>query len=212
MYVEHRTPVGEEMTSTLRGYALILAAFGISSARRPISHRNKERRLPVIILMMCTTDVWFISMVRRRDPDVDRLQHELIGFIRAFGLLSGEQTPCGQAMAPSDAHALAEIAAGPLSQRDLVDRLRLDRSSVSRLVDRLVARGWVERSTGADDRRTVRLTLTAAGRKAATQLAEAREQRFAMLLDAVPADHKDTVLDALKLLTDAARTTDGGNP
>jgi hypothetical protein len=39
-------------------------------------------------------------------PPAARLQQEVIGFIRAFGLLSNDQTPCGQPMAPSDAHAL----------------------------------------------------------------------------------------------------------
>lgn len=141
--------------------------------------------------------------------DAERLQHELVGFIRSFGLLSTEQTPCGQPLAPSDAHALTEIAAGPVSQRDLVDRLRLDRSSVSRLVDRLVSRGWVERAAG-DDRRTVRLHATEAGQRAAALLTDARGRRFATLLDAVPPDRRDNVLDAIKLLTDAARTTDGG--
>lgn len=143
------------------------------------------------------------------DPDVERLQHELVGFIRAFGLLSTEQTPCGQPLAPSDAHAVTEIAAGPVTQRELVDRLRLERSSVSRLVDRLVSRGWVERTPG-DDRRTVRLTATEAGRNVAGRVAASRGQRFAALLDAVPPGQRDAVLDAIKLLTDAARTTDGG--
>lgn len=143
------------------------------------------------------------------DSDVARLQHVLVGFIREFGLLSTEQTPCGQPLAPSDAHALTEIAAGPVSQRELVDRLRLDRSSVSRLVDRLVSRGWVERTPG-DDRRTVRLTATVPGRNAAARIAASRAQRFGALLDAVPPEHRDAVLDAIKLLTDAARTTDGG--
>lgn len=143
------------------------------------------------------------------NPKAARLQHELVGFIRAFGLLSTEQTPCGQPLAPSDAHALTEIAAGPVSQRDLVVRLRLDRSSVSRLVDRLVSRGWVERIPGYD-RRTVRLAATDRGRTVAARIATSRGQRFGALLDAVPPDQRETVLDAIKMLTDAARTTDGG--
>ncbi len=74
-----------------------------------------------------------------------RLQHELMGFSRAFGLLSQETTLCGQPMSPSDAHPLTEIADNGCTQRDLVDHLHLDRSSVSsRLVDRLVKRGWVQ--------------------------------------------------------------------
>ncbi|GAA1294558.1 MarR family winged helix-turn-helix transcriptional regulator [Pseudonocardia aurantiaca] len=132
-----------------------------------------------------------------------------MGFIRAFGLLSNDQTPCGQPMAPSDAHALTEIAEGVLTQRALVDRLHLDRSSVSRLVDRLVARGWVERVGGAEDRRTVRLAATPAGQRVAAEIARSRAERFAALIDAVPRERRDDVLDAIQLLKRAARTRGG---
>jgi DNA-binding MarR family transcriptional regulator len=142
------------------------------------------------------------------EEDAARLQHELVGFVRAFGLLSQERTPCGQPMAPSDAHALTEIADGGRTQRELVDRLHLDRSSVSRLVDRLAARGWVERANGPD-RRTVRLLPTPAGRQVAADVAGARAKRFAALLEAVPADRRDEVLDAIRLLTVAAREHGG---
>jgi DNA-binding MarR family transcriptional regulator len=142
-------------------------------------------------------------------PSAARLQQEVIGFIRAFGLLSNDQTPCGQPMAPSDAHALTEIVSeGGLTQRELVDRLRLDRSSVSRLVDRLAARGWVERANGPD-RRSVRLLPTPAGRRVASDVAGARAKRFAALLEAVPADRRDEVLDAIRLLNAAAREHGG---
>jgi DNA-binding MarR family transcriptional regulator len=149
-------------------------------------------------------------MVQRMpsEDDAARLQHELVGFVRAFGLLSQERTPCGQPMAPSDAHALTEIADGGRTQRELVDRLHLDRSSVSRLVDRLAARGWVERANGPD-RRTVRLLPTPAGRRVAADVAGARAKRFAALLEAVPADRRDEVLDAIRLLTVAAREHGG---
>lgn len=138
-----------------------------------------------------------------------RLQHDLMGFIRAFGLLSNDHTPCGQSMAPSDAHALTEIADGGLTQRELVDRLHLDRSSVSRLVDRLVNRGWVERIAGAEDRRTVRLVAAPAGQRVAADIARSRAERFAALIDAVPPDRRDDVVDAIQLLTKAARTHGG---
>ncbi len=138
-----------------------------------------------------------------------QLQDEMIGFIRAFGLLADDRTPCGRPMAPSDAHALTEVVAREgLTQRELVDRLRLDRSSVSRLVDRLVARGWVEREDGPD-RRTVRLAPTSAGRAVAAEVAGARAQRFADLLEAIPADRRDQVLDTMRLLTAAARKQGG---
>jgi DNA-binding MarR family transcriptional regulator len=147
--------------------------------------------------------------VEDQAPPAARLQQEVIGFVRAFGLLASDRTPCGQPLAPSDAHALTEIVSEDgLTQRELVDRLRLDRSSVSRLVDRLVARGWVERANGPD-RRTVRLLPTSAGRRVAADVADARAKRFAALLEAVPVDRRDEVVDAIRLLTVAAREHGG---
>jgi DNA-binding MarR family transcriptional regulator len=147
--------------------------------------------------------------VENQVPSAAGLQQEVIGFIRAFGLLSTDRTPCGQPLAPSDAHALTEIVSdGDLTQRELVDRLRLDRSSVSRLVDRLVARGWVERANGPD-RRTVRLLPTPVGRRVAADVARARAKRFAALLEAVPPDRRREVIDAIRLLTVAAREHGG---
>jgi len=143
------------------------------------------------------------------NPSAAQLQHELMGFIRAFGLLSTDRTPCGQVMAPSDAHALTEIADGGLSQRELVDRLHLDRSSVSRLVDRLVSRAWVQRAEESADRRTVRLVATPAGQRVAASIAQSRGRRFNALLDAIPAERHSEILDAIRLLTKAAHA-DGG--
>lgn len=138
-----------------------------------------------------------------------RLQQDLMGFIRAFGLLSSDRTPCGQPMAPSDAHALTEIADGGVSQRDLVNQLHLDRSSVSRLVERLVVRGWVTRTSSSGDRRTVQLTATPVGQQIAADIARSRGDRFSALLNGIPPDRRSEVLDALRLLTDAAHETGG---
>jgi DNA-binding MarR family transcriptional regulator len=70
------------------------------------------------------------------------LQEQLIALIRAFGLHRPDQTPCGEPVAVAEAHALMELAHGvPLSQNDLAARLQLEKSTVSRLVGILEARG-----------------------------------------------------------------------
>jgi DNA-binding MarR family transcriptional regulator len=47
---------------------------------------------------------------------------------------------------------------------DLAELLTISRSGVTRLMDRLVGRGWVVREQPADNRREVYATLTPAGR------------------------------------------------
>jgi DNA-binding MarR family transcriptional regulator len=51
----------------------------------------------------------------------------------------------------------------PCSQRQLADRLHFDASNVTDIVDRLEARGLVERTVDPSDRRVRRLVLTPEG-------------------------------------------------
>lgn len=50
-----------------------------------------------------------------------------------------------------------------LSQRELGDRLLVDRSNVTGLLDRMEKAGWVQRQDHPDDRRVYLVTLTSAG-------------------------------------------------
>lgn len=54
---------------------------------------------------------------------------------------------------------------GELSQRQVCDRIELDRSDMVRLIDDLEGRGHVIRVRDPDDRRRYRLTLTPGGTK-----------------------------------------------
>ncbi|GAB2894459.1 MarR family transcriptional regulator [Streptomyces sp. S.PB5] len=139
---------------------------------------------------------------RADDPVV--LQEALGSFVRAFGLHQPETTPCGQPVPVSEAHALGELAQeGELRQVELTRRLRLQKSTVSRLVTQLSSRGWVERAPAPDDGRGVVLRLTASGRQAAQNLAQARRERFSRLLESIPAHERAGVLHALDVMVEA---------
>ncbi len=132
---------------------------------------------------------------------VEDLEHQLIAFVRAFGLHQPDRTPCGEAISASQAHALTELAVQPLTQAELARRLRLDRSVVSRLADALADRDWLRRQRHPQDQRAVQLVLTEHGRAAADRIAGARRARLATLLDAVPSSERGNVLRALDVLT-----------
>lgn len=134
-------------------------------------------------------------------PSHHELEERLVAFVRAFGLTHPERTPCGEPISVSQAHALTELAAQPLSQAELARRLRLDRSSVSRLADAMAERGWLVRDRHPHDQRAVLLVLTEPGERAAARVAGARRARMATLLDAVPAEEREAVLHALDVLT-----------
>lgn len=52
----------------------------------------------------------------------------------------------------------------------LCERLHYDSGALTRVIDQLEARGWVQRQRSATDRRAVELSLTGAGRTAVEQL------------------------------------------
>lgn len=133
-----------------------------------------------------------------------RLQERMVSLIRSIGLHQPDRTPCGEPVAVSEAHALMELARDEaLSPTGLAARLRLDRSTVTRLVQRLAARGWVARERDPRDGRAACLRLTAAGREVATQLATARAAKFASILATVPVQEREPVLRALDVLVRA---------
>ncbi len=136
--------------------------------------------------------------------DVLALQDQMMVFVRAFGMLQSDRTPCGVAVPVSEAHALAELAREPrLSQQELGRRLRLEKSTVSRLVRQLDTRGWVERDGDELDGRMVRLSLTDQGGEVAADLASARSARFERLVAAIPEDQRRAVLSSLSVLVEA---------
>ena len=136
--------------------------------------------------------------------EVGAAQDALMRFVRNFGLHQPDRTPCGQPLPVSEAHALAEIAReGRLRQVELARRLRLEKSTVSRLVANLAGRGWVHRHTPTDDGRGVLLELTDAGVAAAARQADARRARFTTLLARIPDDQRAAVVHALQTLAEA---------
>jgi DNA-binding MarR family transcriptional regulator len=145
-------------------------------------------------------------MLEGDSADALALQSRVAAFVRAFGLHRPDQTPCGEPVPVSEAHALVELARdGPMTQLALSARLRLEKSTVSRLVGQLTNRGWVRRDKRAGDTRLVWLELTELGHQMAGDLAAARAARFARLLEAIPADRRAAVIDALTLLVEASQ-------
>lgn len=93
----------------------------------------------------------------------------------------------------------------PLSQGELSKRLNLEKSTVSRLVNALSKRGWIERDRNPVDRRIVEIQLTDTGKQAANTLSDARQLKFDKVLSAIPENRQDDVIDALNVLVEAIR-------
>lgn len=78
--------------------------------------------------------------------------------------------------------ALMVLARGGTDAGDLRDEMDVSKQAVSKLVEALVAAGFIARKPNASDRRRSELSLTAKGRKAARVIAESvqrTEESFA---------------------------------
>jgi DNA-binding MarR family transcriptional regulator len=139
------------------------------------------------------------------DPTVD-FQDAMVQLIRALGLHRADATPCGQPVSVGEAHAMLEIGNVPgISQNGLARRLRVDKSTVSRIVAMLERRGWVQRSRDETDSRLHRLSLTASGVRANKNISKSRREKFESILSAIPRPRRADVLAALSTLTEAIR-------
>lgn len=72
---------------------------------------------------------------------------------------------------PAQAAALLQLES-PLPMNELAAGLACDNSNVTGLVDRLAARGLVDRQANPDDRRVKRIVLTTAGTRLREQLVQ----------------------------------------
>lgn len=127
-------------------------------------------------------------------------------FIRSFGLLDQDRSPCGQPLPPSQAHALQILGQGQeITQQALAGQLGLDKSTTSRLVAQLVDRGWVARAVNPQDRREAQLALTEKGRAMLGEVLQAAATKFQALWQQIPPEKRPQVLESLDLLTHALR-------
>lgn len=103
---------------------------------------------------------------------------------------------CGMTVAQAATLQVLDLD-GPMRLGDLGRRLGIAPSTLSRNVERIEARGWVERVPDPDDGRAFRLRLTGEGRERAREIERQNETSMRDLLAGLPEDRRRRVLDGL---------------
>jgi DNA-binding MarR family transcriptional regulator len=85
-------------------------------------------------------------------------------------------------------------------------------STASRLVDRLIAAGLADRRAAAHTRREISLSLTRAGRAVLTRYDRIRLAELRTCLARVPEEHRDLVIEGLRMFVEAAPSTSAQPP
>jgi DNA-binding MarR family transcriptional regulator len=145
------------------------------------------------------------------DEETPDKVHELfMDLVRVTGLLQSERTLAGEQISMSQAFCLHVLDTGvPLSQRDLGERLHLEKSTVSRLAAELERRGLVERERDPANRRLYRLRITRAGRTLHGRLRTAMHKQYVGWVAAMtPTERAALVTGLSALVRSMADTSD----
>lgn len=131
------------------------------------------------------------SGARRNDPARSALETH-IGYLlrRVSNRVSGEFAGALQARGVSVAEwvALSEIGRRPETRpAGLADALGMTRGAISKVLDKLEARGWIARRGLPEDHRVQLLSLTRQGRRALPQLAGIADRNDARFFDCLDA-------------------------
>ena len=115
-----------------------------------------------------------------------------------LGNINKKDCCCG--ISESECFALVEIGRKPnVSVKELAEILRLDKSGVSRTVEELVRKDYVERKPSTEDRRFVVLNLTLKGKERFNKIEKDMNLKFKEILDRIPIDKREQVIEALEL-------------
>jgi len=101
----------------------------------------------------------------------------------------------------SELFAMEELSASPLTQSELGTRLGLEKSTVSRLVSGLEAKGWVSRNRHLHNRRFSHVTLSQAGRDASHRAAADLQKRHTQVFAALSGQERAALAVGVAALT-----------
>ncbi len=124
---------------------------------------------------------------------------DLVALSRDFGMFERDRVCCGT-VTVQQCTVLQALLEGPRDVGVLADEVGSSPSAMTRLLDGLVVRGWVDRSRDSEDRRRVRVGLTDSGQEEATRLRGLTERCIDAVLQAVPEDKRAQVVESAALL------------
>lgn len=139
---------------------------------------------------------------------VDRIRDASRRLVRELGFM--QATLAGTDMSPSAVHAIIEIGAGRAeSARDLVQILRLEKSTVSRLLKSLIAKGYLRERPDRSDTRLKRLELTGSGQNCLAGISAFACRQVEAAIAPLDAKAASSLADALDLYAKALATASG---
>lgn len=107
---------------------------------------------------------------------------------------------CCYGVSESQCFVLVEIGRkSNISIKELAEILHLDKSGISRIVEELVQKDYVERKTSIEDRRFVLLNLTPKGKEHFEKIENDMNRKFKEILNKIPTDKREQIIESLEI-------------
>ena len=124
-------------------------------------------------------------------------------FMRSLGVLEGKKTFCYNCTY-AQCHVIWETAQeSKISVNELATRLNISKSAVSRTVDDLVNKGYLERKPNPKDRRYVDIELTEKGQKTFQEIELSSRRYFETILENIPENKRAATLEGIQTFSTA---------
>jgi DNA-binding MarR family transcriptional regulator len=124
--------------------------------------------------------------------------------VRELGFM--EATVAATDYPPSAVHAIIEIGAGgPTTSSQLADFLHLEKSSVSRMVRKLIECGELKEQADPEDARIKPLSLTPKGRRTLATIEDFARRQVSSALELLTETERRTVREGLAIYARALR-------
>ncbi len=120
-----------------------------------------------------------------------------------FAMLERDEVCCGT-VTVAQCLVLQTLLEGTWDVSTLASHARVTKGAMTRLLDGLESRGFIERQQDPDDGRRWLIELTAAGKKEASRLARMTENAVDMIMSRMPKDMRKPAAAVISNLRKAA--------
>lgn len=126
------------------------------------------------------------------------LQQQVYQLVRAYELC--DQMCMGQYhVTASQGYTILTLPENEsITMNALSEAMGLANSTMTRMVDQLVDKGFVRREADDEDRRVVRVSLTAQGQETRRNLEQAQQYFFGLVLTEIPQEEQHGILQVLE--------------
>ena len=149
---------------------------------------------------------------KRTTEQARRLHRAVTELVRRYQFRDRNEICCF-GISVSQCYALEVLAqAGTLTMGALASHMQLSVSTMTRVVDQLVAHGLVQRGVDAEDRRVCCVEPTSKGRQLLERISAELLKGERAILDKLPGEHRESVIFALEELSRAVDEWRGVTP